>query len=379
MLVSFGQTQSNPMRKIDKDAPVEPRVPALFTRSYLALAQEHGHAPQAVLRRAGIAPAQGPAGHELPMGDYQRLLTTVAELLGPDIGIGIEMGWRMPPTALGPFGSAVLSCATGHDALALCQRFWHFYGLGLTLDVVTAEGVCMLAFQTLPAVVPDTHRHTVLEAVIAGFVRGITGLQRIAPEQFTTWFDFEVPPYADLVRRRLGDVRWGMPTCGIRLPAELLDEPLPQASPLALQDALNQCEQAERLMGKRPDDTAERVRRELVMLDDGYPSLEVVAGRLNMSTRTLRRKLQDQGLGFMELLHAARRRDALLLLARPALEVAHIAQMLGYADPANFTRAFKQWTGCTPSAWREALGDQLGNSKTVANDIGCSIMHGPRP
>lgn len=342
------------MRKLDKYAPAAPTVPALFTRSYLSLAAEHGHAPQEVLRRTGIASTQGPAAPELTMDEYLRLLNTIAELLGPGIGIGIEMGWRIPPTALGPLGSAVLSCATGHDALAVCRRFWHFYGMGLTLDITTADGVCMLEFQTLPALVPHTHRHMVLEAVIAGFVRGITGLQRIAPDQFTVWFDVEEPPYADLVRRRLGNVHWGMPTCCIRLPAHLLDEPLPQASLLALDDALRQCEQAERLLGKRTDEIAERVRRELVLQDDRYPGLETVAERLNVSTRTLRRRLQDQGLRFMDLLHAARRRDALSLLARPALEVAQVAQMLGYADPANFTRAFRQWTGLTPRAWRVA-------------------------
>ena len=155
----------------------------------------------------------------------------------------------------------MLSCATGHDALALCQRFWHFYGMGLTLDIsTTADGVCILEFQTQPALVPATHRHVVLEAVIAGFVRGITGLQRIAPEHFTIWFDLEQPAYAEQVRQRLGDVHWGMPTNCIRLPAHLLDKPLPQASPLALQDAVSQCEQAERLLGKRTDDIAERVR-----------------------------------------------------------------------------------------------------------------------
>ena len=355
MLVNFGHMRSSQMSRFDHRAPTGPTVPALFTRSYLALAAEHGHEPQQVLRRAAITSAQGPTGHELSMDEYLRLLDAVAELLEPDISIGIEMGWRIPPTALGPFGSAVLSCATGHEALALCRRFWHFYGMGLTLDITTAAGVCTLEFQTLPLLVPDTHRQTVLEAVIAGFVRGITGLQRIGPEQFTIWFDFDKPACSDVVSRRLGgDVHWGMPTCCIRLPAHLLDKPLPQASPLALDDALRQCEQAERLLGKRTDEIADRVRCELVLQGDGYPSLETVAERLNMSTRTLRRRLQDQGRGFMDLLHAARRRDALSLLERPALEVAQIAQMLGYADPANFTRAFRQWTGVTPSAWRLA-------------------------
>lgn len=337
----------------DKEVLAVHTVPALFARGYLALAAEHGHAPQEVLRHAGVSPARGLAEQGWPMDDYAQLIIAIAELLGP-IGIGIEMGWRMPPTAMGPLGAAVLSCATGREALALCQRFWHFYGVGLTLDVSIAEGVCTMAFQTLPALVPDTHRPTVLEGAVAGFVRGITGMQRIAPDQLTTWFDFEEPPYAERARHRLGEVHWGMPTCCIRMPADLLDEPLLQASSLALQDALRQCEQAERLLGKRTDEVAERVRRELVLKDGGYPSLETVAERLNMSTRTLRRRLQGHGLGFMDLLHAARRRDALSLLERQALEVAQVAQMLGYADPANFTRAFRQWTGHTPSAWRAA-------------------------
>lgn len=360
------------MRRFDNDATQAPLVPALFTRSYLALAAEHGHAPQKVLGQAGIASSEGPAGPELRMDQYLRLLDTIAALLGPGVSIGTEMGWRIPPTALGPLGAAVLSCPTGRDALDLCRRFWHFYGMGLSLDITTDttadEAVCMLAFQTLPALVPASHRHTVLEAVIAGFVRGITGLQRIAPERFTIWFDMPEPPYADAVRRRLGgEVRWGMPTCCIRLPAGLLDKPLPQASPLALDDALRQCEQAERLLGKRPDPIADRVRRELVLGDEGYPSLETVARRLNMSTRTLRRRLQDQGLGFMALLHEARRRDAMSLLARPALEVAQIAQWLGYADPANFTRAFRQWTGLTPSGWRQARADgRAGAARTIS-------------
>lgn len=347
------------MIRFDQDTLVAHTVPALFARGYLSLAAEHGHAMSEVLDLAGITPAQGLSEQGWPVDDYARLIIAISALLGP-IGIGIEMGWRMPPTAMGSLGAAVLSSATGRDALAVCQRFWHFYGIGLTLDVAIDNGVCTLAFHTQPALVPDTHRPSVLEGAVAGFVRGITGMQRIAPQQLTVWFDFDEPVYAERVRRRLGDdVHWGMPTCCIRLPAHLLDEPLPQASPLALQDALRQCEQAERLLGKRTDEVAERVRRELVLQDDGYPSLEAVAERLSMSTRTLRRRLQEQGLGFMDLLLAARRRDALSLLERQALEVAQVAQMLGYADPANFTRAFRQWTGQTPSAWRASFAARV--------------------
>ncbi|MEK8088034.1 AraC family transcriptional regulator ligand-binding domain-containing protein [Aquabacterium sp. A3] len=330
-------------------------VPALFTRSYLALAEEHGHARQQVLRRAGISASRIASGHELSMPEYLCLLSAVGDLLGPEVCIGVEMGWRIPPTALGPLGAAVLSSTTGREALALCRRFWRFYGVGLTLGISTIDSVCTLSFQVQPALVPAAHRHTVLEAMVAGFARGILGLHRGASQYMVIWFDFDKPPWADSVRDRLGNVHWGMPACCIRLPEHLLDTPLPNASALALNDALSQCEQLERLLGKRMDDIAERVRHELVQQVDGYPSFEALAERLHMSTRTLRRRLRDQGVGYMDLLNMARRRDALSLLNRPVLEVAQIAQMLGYADPANFTRAFKQWTGLTPSAWRARL------------------------
>ena len=330
-------------------------VPALFTRSYLALAEEHGLARQQVLRRAGIPASHIASGHELSMPEYLCLLSAVGDLLGPQVCIGVEMGWRIPPTALGPLGAAVLSSTTGREALALCRRFWRFYGTGLTLGISTVDSVCMLSFQTQPALVPTTHRHTVLEAMVAGFARGILGLHRGASEDIVIWFDFDTPPWAKSVRDRLGNVHWGMPACCIRLPDHLLDDPLPNSSALALNDALSQCEKLERLQGKRTDDIAERVRHELVRQVDGYPDFEAVAERLHMSPRTLRRRLRDQGVGYMDLLNMARRRDALSLLNRPVLEVAQIAQMLGYADPANFTRAFRQWTGLTPSAWRARL------------------------
>jgi AraC-like DNA-binding protein len=327
-------------------------VPALFTRSYLALAEEHGHGSQQVLRRAGISASRIASGHELSMPEYLRLLSAVGDLLGPQVCIGVEMGWRIPPTVLGPLGAAVLSCPTGREALALCRRFWRFYGIGVTLGISTVDDVCTLSFQTQPAVVPAAHRQTVLEAMVAGFARGILGLHRDASEGIVIWFDVNTPPWASSVRDRLGNVHWGMPSCCIRFPEHLLDDPLPNASALALNDALSQCETLERLQGKHTDDIAERVRHELVRQVDGYPNFEAVAERLHMSTRTLRRRLRDQGVGYMDLLNMARRRDALSLLERPVLEVAQIAQMLGYADPANFTRAFRQWTGLTPSAWR---------------------------
>lgn len=62
--------------------------------------------------------------------------------------------------------------------------------------------------------------------------------------------------------------------------------------------------------------------------------------------------MQQAGLGFQQLLDEARKRDAIKMLQSTSLTVEQIAQRLGYTDPANFSRAFKKWTGDNPSSYR---------------------------
>jgi AraC-like DNA-binding protein len=101
-----------------------------------------------------------------------------------------------------------------------------------------------------------------------------------------------------------------------------------------------------------PDDLLERVRAQLAPGPDGYADLERVAERLFMSGRTLKRRLQQRGTRFRALLDDARFRRAQQLLADAELDIHEVAAALGYRDPACFTRAFRRWSGRTPSQAR---------------------------
>jgi AraC-like DNA-binding protein len=104
-----------------------------------------------------------------------------------------------------------------------------------------------------------------------------------------------------------------------------------------------------------PDDLLERVRAQLTPGPDGYADLERVAERLFMSGRTLKRRLRQRGTRFRALLDDARFRRAQQLLADAELDIHEVASALGYRDPACFTRAFRRWSGRTPSQARAEL------------------------
>lgn len=85
----------------------------------------------------------------------------------------------------------------------------------------------------------------------------------------------------------------------------------------------------------------------------GIPSAAIVARRLTTSERTLRRRLDEEGTSFRELVDATRAQLARGYVADPKLPLAEVAFLLGFSEPSAFHRAFKRWTGVTPAAFRE--------------------------
>ena len=97
------------------------------------------------------------------------------------------------------------------------------------------------------------------------------------------------------------------------------------------------------------------------VLGGQYPDIFEVAKALGMGTRTLQRRIAEEGSSFRELLSDARRELARLSLQHPSLGLSKTASLLGYEDPNSFLRAFRMWEGITPSEWRAM--EKAGRSK----------------
>jgi AraC-like DNA-binding protein len=109
---------------------------------------------------------------------------------------------------------------------------------------------------------------------------------------------------------------------------------------------------------ERPPYGVDEVRQVVtVLLGRRCPDIHLVAETMLTSPRTLQRRLHSAGLTYGHLVAEARRASAERLLAEPERTIADVARMLGYSDPAHFTRAFQRWTGVSPRTFRAALAD----------------------
>jgi AraC-like DNA-binding protein len=137
-----------------------------------------------------------------------------------------------------------------------------------------------------------------------------------------------------------------IPAARLDLPARFTDDQLAASSRAQCEEALRQLTEDAGF--------ACRVRRVIETSHPFPPKLARVAGTLFVSERTLKRRLQEEEASFQQLVDQVRLERAQDLLRSTGMNLSQIADALGYADAANFTRAFKRWTGTSPSQYRSA-------------------------
>ncbi|MBZ5667941.1 MAG: AraC family transcriptional regulator, partial [Acidobacteriia bacterium] len=99
--------------------------------------------------------------------------------------------------------------------------------------------------------------------------------------------------------------------------------------------------------------TGEQVKGVLKrMLAGQRPEIREVSRELHVSTRTLQRRLTEEGVSFQQLMEEARRELARHYLLYSSLELNETAYLLGYEDSNSFFRAFQHWEGTSPGQWR---------------------------
>ena len=128
-----------------------------------------------------------------------------------------------------------------------------------------------------------------------------------------------------------------------------------------------EAELVEQLSHKTFSEQAKAILKRLVA--GRRPGIQDLARELHLSTRTLQRRLTEQGITFQRLLDEARRELARHYLLHSSLELNETAYLLGYEDATSFFRAFHQWEGTSPGQWRQVQGN---SSQTTQVEVGAA-------
>jgi AraC-like DNA-binding protein len=168
-------------------------------------------------------------------------------------------------------------------------------------------------------------------------------------------FSHPAPPSSTEHERVFGcPVRFSAEACRMIIARDVWETELPRGDH-GLFDLLNQ--HATLLIERLPaeagltTDVRAAIAKEL---RGGDTSLDHVAKKLCMSGRTLQRRLEALGVAYSELVDEMRRAVSTSYLADRELALCEVAYLLGFSEQSSFTRAFKRWTGQTPSEYRGA-------------------------
>lgn len=312
--------------------------------------QELGVRPADVLRRAG-----------LPMGllDQEKILVSTEELFAlyrgigqasRDPAIGLKLGSEPRVERYDPIAIAAVSARSFRDALQRLARYKQLV-CPEELHVAERQGECKVQFRWLLA--QETEPPLLVDVCFARVMdiarRGMGG--PVTPRRLEL--------RGASRSRQMYEAHFGCPAQfearenTIVFAKADLDRPFLTHNPDLFATVAPQLE-AELKQARASKAIGEQVKGILKPLLAGRrPGIADVARALRTSSRTLQRRLAEDGATFQQLMQEARRELAHHYLLHSSLELNETAYLLGYEDAHSFFRAFHQWEGKPPGEWRE--------------------------
>jgi AraC-like DNA-binding protein len=334
-------------------------MPQVAVRSLLPLLAEvarQGHDPAPVLAASGCEASW--------LDDTERMIpiacnhaaTLEAIAVTGDPCFGLHMAENTRPESFGLHTYLASTSATLRDALGRVIRYMNLIAEHLEYALREEGDTARMSVSSPPESLVVAQQFVV--AVNHCFVRALVAAEwRIVEAAFA--HEPPAPPVAREYERVFGaPVRFSADHDGIRFDRAFLDAPMRNRDD-RLNRALEDLARVQLEARGGSDRTSDRVRVQLLRLPpDTRIELEPLAQRLSMSARTLQRRLADEGVSLRQIVDDVRFERARAYLAMGGLSVAEVGFLLGFAEPAAFSRAFVRWAGKTPQAYRREVSSR---------------------
>jgi AraC-like DNA-binding protein len=310
-----------------------------------------GRDPDDVLRSVGLDRAAVTDRHRFfPSAAFTLALEEAARVTDDDC-FGLHLGERYHPKDIGALAYVVLNSATIAVAFENIARYLRIFNEAATVSFVQTERLAYLQHQ-LRGVPLQRRRQHEEYALTAGtaIIRMMAGSEWRPLE---VHFEHEAPPRtSEHTRIFRAPVLFRCDGNAIVVEREFCDRQVPTADrrlyPI-LEDYL------ERQLENRPTENRFVVSVRTAIgnaMKDGEPKVTDVAKAIGVSVRTLQRRLGEAGVDYRALVDDIRHELALRYLKDRRHTLSDVAYLLGYSEISAFSRAFRRWTGSTPSDHR---------------------------
>jgi AraC-like DNA-binding protein len=313
-----------------------------------------GRHPDEVLRPLGLHRTLFSSPHGfMPSADFARVLEEAARVTGDDC-FGLHFGEHFHPKNIGPLIYVVLNSPTIAVGFENIARYLRVHNEAAEVSFALGPQWAYLRHTLADLPVESRRQHNEYSlAVGLGIIRLVAGSDWAPVE---AQFEHPAPDEtSEHLRVFRAPVSFGHAGNALVVEPEFCQRQIPAAD-ARLYPILRRY--LDRALDELPPEGGllASVRRVIGdLLRQGEPKLGPVASKLAIGPRTLQRRLKEQGVDFKALVDDTRRRFSLRYLQDRKNTLTEVAYLLGYSEVSAFNRAFRRWTGSTPTDYRRKL------------------------
>jgi AraC-like DNA-binding protein len=329
------------------------KLPTIYFRMILAFVSKSPADTRRLLQGTNInqkSLKQLDSGFSL--ADYQTLLKNV-KAVSKDPAVMLDAGYRLPITTHGALSNAIAYSPT---RMAMLKVITQFIGLrGFFVDVKINKGSTRTKFHIELDPVLGEQKDSALDFILSVLMRSMMYLE-LAPMSLPTIHltrgkPTEHPRYERAWGARLS---YNQPENSVIFYTSELELPLPTYDAELFELAVRKCRDLYH-HENQPDSIRKAIENILEASPGMLWSIDLVAEKLNFSSRTVQRKLKKENTNYQQVLDDWLKQLADNYLRAEGLSVEASAMLLGYNDGASFRRAFKRWYACSPQEYRQKL------------------------
>ncbi|MEH6650190.1 MAG: AraC family transcriptional regulator [Motiliproteus sp.] len=313
--------------------------------------QDEGQDPRGIFIEAGLNPdwlADGNARYDIA---GMTRLWSAAEQASKHPNFGVSVGQRWSAKNFHALGFAWLASPSALDALQRFQRYGKLINDAFVSKLWVQAPLCHFEIDI------DSDQASTLDCSrMAAVSMVVTMLRQLLGHHYSpvrVELPIPRPDNALLLENHLGcPVYYQTESVAVVMHLSDCEKPIIGANP----ELLRANEKIAEAYIARIDQADIKTRTEceiITQLPSGSLAEAGVANALALSVRTLQRQLKDSGVSFSGLVQSVRKELAKNYILDSRLSLTEITYLLGFSDPANFSRAFKRWFGCSPSDYRK--------------------------